>query len=136
MIRSLLQRIFYGRYGYDKFNTFLIILYCITVIVNAFIRSVTVSVILLTFECVLLIYIFFRMFSKKIYARQRENYVYLNIIKKIKGWFSLKLRMFAERKTHKYHACPRCKAMLRFPNKKGSHTVRCPRCGNEFEVRI
>lgn len=39
-------------------------------------------------------------------------------------------------KDHCFRICPECKANIRLPKKKGSHTVVCPRCKCRFEVKI
>ena len=33
-----------------------------------------------------------------------------------------------------YKKCPKCKQKIRLPLKKGKHTVKCPNCGNSFDV--
>ncbi|MBQ5545380.1 MAG: hypothetical protein IIU00_06840 [Clostridia bacterium] len=36
----------------------------------------------------------------------------------------------------KYTSCPQCAAVIRVPRQRGKHTVRCPRCGHRFGVKI
>ena len=35
---------------------------------------------------------------------------------------------------NQYKVCPKCKQKIRLPLKKGKHTVKCPNCGNKFDV--
>lgn len=84
----------------------------------------------------LLGYAVFRMLSKNVYKRRQENDKYLAFKAKIKSFFNRKKAQFRDRKTHVYKKCPSCKATLRLPRKKGTHTVSCPRCRHSFETRI
>ena len=34
-----------------------------------------------------------------------------------------------------YKRCPKCHQVLKLPLKKGTHTVKCPECGNSFTVK-
>lgn len=77
------------------------------------------------------IWCIFRMFSRNIYKRQQENARFLELKKKIVFPF----RQLFDRK-HAYRVCPHCKAQLRLPRKKGSHTVCCPKCRRDFKVKI
>ena len=138
----------YGRYGFDSFGLALIVIYLITSFINLFIGSW----ILYLIELLLVIYAFYRTFSKNISARRRENEVYLKVWTKIKQFFGKIKQMFSkngkssasytkqtdysERDVYKYRNCPSCNATLRLPNKPGKHTTKCPRCGKEFEVNI
>lgn len=120
-----------GRYGTDDLHKFLIILYTALLILNCFVHSAKLYLAL----TLLLIYTFFRMFSKNISARQKENAKYL-IIKRRFNSFSGNLKKRFSDKTHVYRKCNHCKATLRFPRKKGTHNAVCPRCKKEIKVKI
>lgn len=122
----------YGRYGPDNLYNFLTVTYLVVAIANAFLRSVILAVI----ELILIFYVFFRFFSRNIYKRSAENRKYLAIKSKVKGFFSLSRSKARDRKTHIFKKCPSCKAVLRLPRTKGTHTVKCPRCANRFEVKV
>lgn len=121
----------YGRYGSDTLNKVLTVAYAIIVLVFSiaafFINSpwFTLAYILISFT--LVFFIFFRIFSRNIAARRREN-------DKFCGFFKLRKNKLRDRKTHVYKKCPTCKAVLRLPKSKGKHTVICPRCKNRFSV--
>ena len=121
----------YGRYGSDTLNKTLIIIYTVAVIVSTvlslFIDSIWFSLFYFIFSITLIYIIFFRMFSRNIQKRRREN-------DKFCGFFKLRRNKFRDRKTHIYKKCPHCKAVLRLPKAKGKHTVICPRCKNRFNV--
>ncbi len=121
----------YGRYGSDTLNKTLIIVYAVAVVVSTvlslFIDSIWFSFSYFIFSMTLICVIFFRMFSRNIQKRRREN-------DRFCGFFKLRRNKFRDRKTHIYKKCPHCKAVLRLPKAKGKHTVICPRCKNRFNI--
>lgn len=130
--RDRILKFMYGRYGADQLYTFLVVITLILTIAKFFTDSIILSVVI----CLLWGWILFRMLSRNIYARQRENNFYLKIKNGIVGFFSLRKRKWKDRKTHVYKKCPHCKATLRLPKKKGKHGVNCPKCKEHFEVKI
>ena len=123
----------YGRYGSDKLNKVLLAIYAAEVVVftvlSLFVNPTPLWMSLAYFalSMILIFVIFFRMFSRNIQKRRREN-------DKFCGFFKLRRNKFRDRKTHVYKKCPHCKAVLRLPKAKGKHTVICPRCKNRFTV--
>ena len=79
-----------------------------------------------------------RFLSRNIAARQRENAAWLGFLSKVKSPFCNCKRTPrpADTETHVFRACPTCRSVLRLPRQAGKHTVRCPRCGKSFRVRI
>ncbi len=120
-----------GRYGTDDFYKFLLVVYTVLLIINCFVHSARIYLGLL----LLLVYIFFRVFSKNISARQNENAKYLVLKRKISNSFQNLKKRFSD-KEHVYRRCPHCKATLRFPRKKGNHDAVCPRCRKEIKIKI
>ncbi len=129
--RDRMVRFMYGRYGADHLGRALIWISLAFSILGMFWLD-WFSLISLA----LLIWMLCRMFSKKPYKRQKENAVYLRLTAKPKNWFKLQKNKRRDRKTHAYKKCPHCKATLRLPKKKGKHTVCCPKCRKDFEVKI
>lgn len=125
---SKIESFMYGRYGYDELSQALSIVALICLIVGLVTSLGVFSVIALVLYC----YALFRMYSKNISKRQLERESWLRFTGKIKSWFSLRRKMFAERNTHSYVKCPQCKTSLRVPKGKGKIKIRCPKCGNEI----
>ncbi len=123
---------FYGRYGNDKLNRFLLILYIISMLVSCIFFNVFLYLVTL----LLMGIIVFRMMSKNVAKRYAENQRYLKIASTVKAPFKRTLRRIKDVKTHRYRKCPQCKKTLRLPYKKGRHGVICPCCKNKFEVKI
>ena len=130
--KNKLAAFFYGRYGNDTLNTVLTGIYLSWLItfsiIDIFVSSIVFSIIGWVVTVALFAWVMFRMMSRNIYARRREN-------EKFCGFFKLQRNKFRDRKTHVYRKCPSCKAVLRLPKSKGKHTVVCPRCKNRFEVK-
>lgn len=123
---------FYGRYGNDTLNKVLTGIYLVWLItftiLGIFIKNIAFHLIAWLITLALIIWIFYRSMSRKIYARRREN-------EKFCGFFKLRKNKFRDRKTHVYRKCKKCKAVLRLPKAKGKHSVVCPKCKNRFEVK-
>lgn len=134
-----------GRYGPDKLSYFLTVLSLVISFINILLRfavALTSSSILFIATYVfqflsygVLFYAIFRVLSRNIYARQKENAWFLDRIS-----FFEKRKDFANQKkadkSHVYRKCPKCKAVLRLPHRIGTHKTICPRCSKEFTVRV
>lgn len=122
------QKFMKGRYGPDELYNFLFKLYIALVILNLFINSIVIFVL----EILLIIIIFYRFFSKKIYIRSNENQKYLKIKKKI---FSILKNSKTKDKEHIYKKCYKCKTILKLPlpSKIGFKKAKCPKCGNRVK---
>ncbi len=130
--RERLYTFMIGRNGGDALGRALLVLYLILALVNAFVGSWIVYLL----ATALAVYAVFRMLSRDLYARRRENAWYLRVENAIKGFFRLQRNKWRDRKTHVYRKCKECKSVLRLPRERGKHTVRCPRCQHRFEVNI
>ena len=123
---------FYGRYGNDTLNKVLTGIYLtwliVFTIVDVFVPSIIFTLVGWCVTLALFAWVMFRMMSRNIYARRREN-------DKFCGFFKLRKNKFRDRKTHVYRKCKTCKAVLRLPKAKGKHFVVCPKCKSRFEVR-
>lgn len=121
-----------GRYGMDEMYIGLLVLWMLITVVNGFVRSVFLNIAAFA----VLVFGLYRFMSRKHDKRRRENEVFLKMWKPLKGWFTLQRDRFRDRKTARYRKCKHCRAIIKLPNKKGKHTVRCPKCGELFDVRI
>lgn len=121
-----------GRHGVDEYSVFLtwvaIILLAVALIFNLEFLN--------TFTLLLVIWAYYRVFSKNLIKRNSENYRFLatfwNPLKKNLRKF--KRHTFGE-KGYKYIYCKNCNQELRVPKHKGKVKVRCPKCKEKFEVR-
>ena len=128
-IGAALRRFMYGRYGSDQLNMAILVAAVLVSLTNSvltvFLRESTVysgivAPILSVIVYGLLIYSFFRMFSRNIYKRQRENRRFTQL------WMRRKDR------NNRYFRCPNCKQTGRVPRGRGKICIRCPKCGEKF----
>ena len=132
-----------GRNGIDSLYHFLFLVIILLTFISFFVETW----ILPTISTFILIYNIYRVFSKNVYRRQRENQIYLNCVGKVRRLYqrikrsitrkiSLTKNKWHDRNTHIYKRCPSCKNTLRLPKVKGKHTAACPCCDNRFDVKI
>lgn len=130
--REKLLRFMQGRNGVDTLSRDMLILYLILGGVNLWLQSPMLYFI----TVVLFIWDVYRMLSRKIVPRQRENMLYLVVRKKGITFFRRQWNRLREIRTHRYRKCPHCKAHLRLKRKTGEINVTCPRCREHFTVYI
>ncbi|MCH5316877.1 MAG: hypothetical protein J1E05_02765 [Eubacterium sp.] len=132
------QRFMQGRYGVDRLHRVLTWVYFAILIVSIFLsRSVDIKIYyaVMLAGLAVLIFAFFRVFSKNIEKRKKENERWLAFENKIKKRFRILRDRWKFRKTHVFKKCPKCKAVLRLKRIKGIHTVTCPHCKEAFKIR-
>ncbi|AYW45711.1 hypothetical protein LQF61_08610 [Tetragenococcus koreensis] len=122
-----------GRYGvFDPLNKMLLILTAVLFILNVFSSTLLLRILPL----VLLVIVYYRFFSKRIYVRSNENQKYLRWQNKIKNFFKLKKEAFQNRKSYVYFHCPECKKALRAPKGKGKLKITCSQCHHQFIKKV
>lgn len=130
--KNKLYRFMYGRNGTDTLGSVLAWTYfalvLIYTVIGFFWSNAIFTVFYLITSMTLIFFVFFRMFSRNLVKRRRENEKFCN-------FFKLRKNKFRDRKTHVYRKCKKCGAVLRLPKAKGKHFVVCPRCKNRFETR-
>jgi len=115
-MRAALQRFMAGRSGVDQLNIALLILGMALSVIGSF----SGLGIVYTLAYVPLLFGLYRMFSRNLAARQRENAWLLGLLRRLKD------------RTHRYFRCPKCRQMVRVPKGKGKISIRCPKCGENF----
>lgn len=117
-----------GRYGMDQFSLALLILGMILSVILSF----TVGFPWFYLSYVPYFYVIFRMFSKNVSARRKENDRFLRVWYPVSGWFRVKRSAFRDRKFYKYFRCPNCGLNLRAPRGKGRIQITCQKCRHKF----
>lgn len=115
----------YGRYGIDDLTKFLFKIVFILFLFNILFRTY----ILLIIQIFLLLIIIFRILSKKIYHRNKENTIYLKIKNYLLKPF-INIKRNINDKEHIYKKCHKCKKTLKLPlpEKRGIKHTKCPNC--------
>lgn len=122
----------YGRRGADEFSRFLLIVTLAFIVLSWIFRGVLNSVFSFL-TIVSLVYCYYRILSRDIYKRQKENAWYLQKKTAVQKWFRSVKERWVQRKDYKFFRCPSCHALLRVPRGKGKIQLTCRKCGNRFE---
>lgn len=125
------QRFMVGRYGFDELGKFSVILALVLYGVSTVFRLGF----LYYASLVLLLWSYYRCFSKKVYKRREELNKYMVFKNKFVGKYRLWKQMWRERKIYKYFKCPKCKSVWRFPKGKGKIEITCKNCKTKMIKR-
>lgn len=120
-----------GRYGVDNLSRFLSSVALVLILLTFVIRIQLLS----TIGLILIAIVYFRMFSRNIQKRYRENVKFIQLRQSFTGFFTNFRRNAQQRRQYHIYKCPRCAQKIRIPRGKGKIMVRCPRCGCEFKER-
>lgn len=121
-----LRRFMMGRYGVDQLSFAMLLL---SMALAMFTRGRLWFLAVLGF--VLLGLAYFRMLSRNISARARENGIFLGYWHRLQAWCNGLAARLRDR-SHRYYRCPACRQQLRVPKGRGAIAITCPRCGREF----
>lgn len=129
--RERLIRFFSGRYGVDALFYGLFAVAALFAVINLFLRSWILQIVIYF----VVIAALFRMLSRDIPARRRENEWFIKISEPLRQKAEQIRRQRAD-SSHVYRKCRHCKAILRLPRRVGKHKTVCPKCGREMTVRV
>ncbi|MDR1131665.1 MAG: hypothetical protein LBL15_04535 [Oscillospiraceae bacterium] len=124
----------YGRYGTDALSKFLTCAGFVVLIVSMLLPGIAKTLTVLL-AVLLIVFTYYRTFSKKLEKRRAENGKYLALRRRFTDAWKLRRDMWKQRKTYKFFKCPSCRAVLRVPKGKGRLRVVCKKCGAAFEKR-
>ncbi|MDO4475966.1 MAG: hypothetical protein Q4B59_04210 [Lachnospiraceae bacterium] len=143
--RNWFENFMVGRYGIDELSRFQMGLILVLLVVNLIFRVPLIN----TLVMLLILWSYFRIFSRNTAKRYAENAKYLQLKDKVTGKFSgtgaagasagrtmedLK-RNLADRKENHIYRCPKCSQKIRIPRGKGKIVITCPKCREEFVKR-
>lgn len=127
-MRNWLVRFMEGRHGVDHYSRFLSIAACVLLVVSLLLNAQLLWYVSLF----LLLYSYFRIFSRNTAKRQAENRKYLTVSYRFTSKFHAKKQRWQQRKDFRFFPCPGCKAVMRVPKGKGKIQITCPKCGMQF----
>lgn len=131
-MKEKLIRFMQGRYGTDTLSKFLLICGLVVVLFSSFSSSDTVRMIWYVVGWALIIYCYYRMFSRNVTKRYAENQAFLARTYKIRSFFKQQMELMKQRRIYHIYTCPGCRQKIRIPRGKGKIEVRCPKCGVTF----
>lgn len=120
-----------GRQGPDDLAVFSVNLAIVLLVVNIFVRVSWLSWVGLA----LILYAMFRIQSKNLGSRSKENAAFLKALGPARPWIQNPRAAFAEVKSYKHAKCASCGQRVRVPRGKGKLRVTCPKCHTKFEVK-
>lgn len=127
-MKEKLQRFMIGRYGMDELSK----IYMGATLVLFVLSMITRLNAFYVLGLLLIIYSYYRMFSRNIQKMYNQNQKYLQLkAKGIGKWNNFKKR-WAQRKEYHFYKCPQCKQRVRVPRGKGKISITCPKCRHEF----
>lgn len=133
-LMNTIARFMQGRYGTDRFNRFLFVVYfVIWLVANGFRRTPWGWVFALLLWAVLGL-LLFRTLSRNIPRRQAEEQWFLRWWSPTAAWFGRQWTRLRDIRRYRYRTCPACRAQLRLPIKRGRRTVTCHRCRAQFRT--
>ena len=127
-MKEKFQKFMIGRYGIDAFSKFMLGVALALCVLDIFVNNIFIS----SWFYVLVIYSYFRMFSRNYQKRYQENLKFLQIKNKLTAKFNQEKNIWKQRKTHHIYKCPTCSQKIRIPRGKGRICITCPKCKTEF----
>lgn len=132
-MKEKIMKFMYGRYGNDELNQFLVKLIFVNLILSLFVRSSRfLGDLFYYLSIILLIFMYYRMFSKNYSKRYSEKMAYLEYSNKVKVYLDKNKKDKSQRKEFRFYKCPSCKQKVRVPRGKGKISIHCPKCGVDF----
>ena len=129
-----IKQFMYGRNGIDGLGVAILVLS----LVSRSIFTFTFNRLFYIINLLLLILFIYRVFSKNLHQRRKENNFFMKYFYKISNYFKSATTLAKERaivkQTHKIYVCPKCKKRLKVPKGKGKIEISCP-CSHKFYKR-
>ncbi|MCI6005652.1 MAG: hypothetical protein MRZ60_08500, partial [Blautia sp.] len=110
-MKQRLQKFMSGRYGADELSRMLLAISMVFLVISMLSRWNLFYL----FAIVLLIYTYFRMFSRNVSKRYAENQKYLNWKYRLVVKKDQKKKQWEQRKIYHFYKCPSCGQKVRVP---------------------
>ena len=130
-LRVKFQRFMQGRNGMDELGQALNICVLIILALSIFTRWSVFYFLGIG----LMIYMYFRVFSKNTPKRYEENQKFRNFRYDATIKWNNKKKQWQQRKIYRFFRCPMCKQKVRVPKGRGKICITCPKCRQEFVRR-
>ncbi len=127
-MKEKFRRFMTGRYGVDQLSRLYLVLTLVLLVLSMF----TGIQIFYLLAVVLLVYMYYRMFSRNISKMYAQNQKYLNFRYKMTVKWNNTKKHWAQRKEYHFYRCPKCHQKVRVPRGKGRICITCPKCREEF----
>lgn len=118
-----------GRNGADELSSACTNVAVLLVVIDLFAHTTVLSVIAL----VMLGYSWFRITSKDVMARGRENSRVMSAAGPVVAFLANPVAYVREVKDYVHLTCPSCGQRVRIPRGKGKVRITCPKCHTRFD---
>lgn len=129
--KDRLRQFMIGRYGMDQLNQYLMYAVLILLAVNIFLNFSLLRILAI----VGIVYMYYRMLSRNIDRRFKENQAFQGLLFRAGQFFSRFRFDFGEARKYKIFRCPGCGQKVRIPRGHGKVSIHCPKCGRDFIKR-
>lgn len=119
-MRQKFEKFMQGRYGIDHFSRFLLVGALVCILFSGLLRASALNYV----SWILLIWMYYRMFSKNIRKRCEEERMYMDTKEKVVRFCKGDKSVISDSKTHKIYRCPHCRQKIRVP--RGKEKSRSP----------
>ena len=127
---NFIQRLLYGRYGWDQLNFCLTGVALVLYLLDLFLDASPLYFLYLL--CILVV--LFRVLSRNYARRRAENAKFLTVAGPVIRWFKLQ-RTIHRDKEHRYFKCPNCGQQPGVPGDKGKIFITCRNWGLSFDKK-
>lgn len=122
----------YAAYGMDSLTKFLLGAGLIVIFLSSAFHGKAAGNVCYILGWLIIIFCYFRLFSKNTTKRYAENQLFLTRTAKIRGFLTQQKNSLNQRRVYHIYKCPNCKQKIRIPRGKGKIEVRCPKCSTTF----
>ncbi len=122
---NAIRRFFIGRNGPDHLSLALSILAFALSLFRVHISFYIISLVIFAISI-------FRMVSKNIEKRRKENLMFLRLVNKPKTWYYKYKALREQNKHFRVFKCAKCGQKLRVPRGKGKVAIKCSKCGEKM----
>lgn len=130
-MRRWMRGLMADRYGGDELSFTILIGY-----LSLYIFGILTDIALVKLAALgLILWAFFRIFSRNIPARQGENQAYLRWLRRVAGSRQAR-KARRQDKTHRYYRCSDCGVVMRVPRGVGKIEITCPKCGKKITKKV
>ncbi|MGN0436959.1 MAG: hypothetical protein ACI4F4_00425 [Lachnospiraceae bacterium] len=137
MLREDMKDVMSRRGGLDELNNFIMLVGFVFIVISLLTQKGIFTIL----GALFVVICYYRMFSKKLEKRHKENDFYMRYMGTVVNFVrlqKLKLKMFVKSKKDKeyvYFVCSTCRQVIRVPKGKNKVSIRCPKCGATFIKR-
>lgn len=127
-MKDWIRKMMVGRYGVDRFALAIVTVSVLVSLLGQMLEFLLLSALAM----ILAVWAAYRMLSKNIDQRKKEERIFMAYANNIRSFFTGSIRSLQDSKTHHHYKCPECSQKIRVPKGRGKIAITCPKCHTEF----